>query len=907
MMWRIIKFCLYSVSFMLAVVAFADTDVHATEPKAYWDGPGKIVVKHPFFSHQYLDSDKDITEIDNSAEFKLDPYSRYPFRFKVDGISVMIKAEEYHCNYTGLYFDLTPEDDGTFTVKTKYSHASDAKGETGVDVSSSSIKGKWYDAFSPCEKAFVGAIDAGTSPLAAAVHEAVGDLKKPFKVHGKMGAVADITSFKEQTAASKENETKRYDHRNCGTFAARDPACASAAVEAYDVVWQYCEREAIALHEGKRRIEYFKSCIQNKSGVDIHATSFDTSALSRIDYSGGPSCSIRYIGWIICPLSRFMANVTDAAFEGLSDFFVIRPLDRDEDAGRALYRAWSLVNNIANVLFIVGFLIIIFSQLTGRGVTNYGIKKLLPKIILTAVLVNISYYLCIVAVDVSNILGASLKDVIKTIEPEAFTKPSTWTSEVENLLVFGGAAVGAAYIVLTGSIVAMLPLLLGALISLLIAVVMMVARYAIILLLIILAPIAIACTLLPNTQKWYNQWFKLFSTMLMLFPMVAIIFGASQVAGIIVLNSSLSRTTGDITLQLFGLAIMALPLAITPILVRLSGGVLNRFGGLVSNNKFFNKTRQRTDDFVKRTQNARDVGVLQRTGDKRRGGIGGVRDRIRQREYLRKAKHQLNEKQLGQSQSQYATEYAAGQHGGDKTSLLEKAKSGLPGYESKTKGEQFSADLAKGGISATAARAMEISAKAEVVASEVAAAKADPKIRSAMNPDSEGNMAGMVAIAKDETNSAAIRQAAIEIAMESGTDKDATAIVKAASKNTMNKDMRRAVAKGATSQNVTSQAAYFAQPGLERTIMSGEAAGDAGFTQNIVSPYYQSGEYSEMAVGTMGATSLEETKKAVSMMSPADRQMVAQTASNASQKKSIISKSRGGKAAIDKLEEVARM
>lgn len=44
------------------------------------------------------------------------------------------------------------------------------------------------------------------------------------------------------------------------------------------------------------------------------------------------------------------------------------------------------MRNIANVVFVVMFLVVIYSLLTGRGVGNYNIKRMLPRFIVGAIL-----------------------------------------------------------------------------------------------------------------------------------------------------------------------------------------------------------------------------------------------------------------------------------------------------------------------------------------------------------------------------------------------------------------------------------------------------------------------------------------------------------------------------------------
>ena len=84
-----------------------------------------------------------------------------------------------------------------------------------------------------------------------------------------------------------------------------------------------------------------------------------------------------------------------------------------QDSG--LYQAWLVFRNIANIIFVIIFMFIIFSQLTGWGIDNYGIKKMLPKLILVAILVNLSYIICAIAVDASNIVGQGVRGLFENV------------------------------------------------------------------------------------------------------------------------------------------------------------------------------------------------------------------------------------------------------------------------------------------------------------------------------------------------------------------------------------------------------------------------------------------------------------------------------------------------------------
>ena len=85
------------------------------------------------------------------------------------------------------------------------------------------------------------------------------------------------------------------------------------------------------------------------------------------------------------------------------------------NTGGSTYQIWQSLLTFANTGMIIILLVIVFSQLTGYGIDNYGIKKMLPKLIVTAILINLSFLLCQIAIDLSNIIGKGIVDVMKGI------------------------------------------------------------------------------------------------------------------------------------------------------------------------------------------------------------------------------------------------------------------------------------------------------------------------------------------------------------------------------------------------------------------------------------------------------------------------------------------------------------
>ena len=304
--------------------------------------------------------------------------------------------------------------------------------------------------------------------------------------------------------------------------------------------------------------------------------------------STGTSCDVQGIGWIICPLSNWLADGIDYMYSALQEFLKTKPLETtNQNSG--IYLAWVIMRNISNVAFIVAFLVIIYSQLTSVGISNYGVKKMLPRLIIAAVLVNLSFTFCAVLLDLSNIAGYAFQDAFMGIKNTISTvgeNTSTWTwSEVISTALSNGAlAVGAGYAVSLALTTELLPMLVPAAtlagLTLLFILLIMAARQALIIILIIVSPLAFVCYLLPGTEKWFKKWRDSFLTMLVFFPAFAVVFGGAQLAGIIIIQNA-SGSNGAI-MHVLGMLVQIIPLAITPLIMKFSGGVLGKFAGFVN-------------------------------------------------------------------------------------------------------------------------------------------------------------------------------------------------------------------------------------------------------------------------------------------------------------------------------------
>ena len=291
------------------------------------------------------------------------------------------------------------------------------------------------------------------------------------------------------------------------------------------------------------------------------------------------SCGIDGIGWLVCPVMNFVASLNDAAYSAISGFLDIKPAilgDNSNTSGAK--QGWNFFRNIANAIFAVIFLWIIFSQISNVGVSNYGIKKILPRLIIGALLVNLSYYLCQIFVDLSNILGHTLKDALESGAGGVGTgsEATGWGSAIAATIVGVGGVVAFAALAVG------IPTLVAGFFAIMTVFIILVVRQAGIILLVAISPVAFAAWLLPNTEDLFKKWMKMFRGLLLVFPIISLLYGAGKLAGAILISSAtVDPNNPDETMQLVALAATTMPLIATPFVLQNSLSSLGSIGAKI--------------------------------------------------------------------------------------------------------------------------------------------------------------------------------------------------------------------------------------------------------------------------------------------------------------------------------------
>lgn len=316
------------------------------------------------------------------------------------------------------------------------------------------------------------------------------------------------------------------------------------------------------------------------------STSTDTTSSDNNQEPVTCTSQIGAVGWIICPTTGLLAKGIDALYGVIENLLSVKPLEMGRNS--PVYQVWAYMRNLANICFIIFLLVIIYSQITGLGINNYGIKKSLPRLIITAIIVNFSFLFCAIAVDISNIIGNGLKDLLAGITDSAISTgtidPSKNTGFYALFTTIAAGGIGATILLAfpggpLGLLLAIIPIIIGGIISVVIGLLVLGLRQALVVFLVAVSPVAFVLYILPNTEKHFQKWKNYFAQMLFFYPMFSMLFGVTKLASMIFITSA-TTPFGII----IGVAIQVLPLFLAANLMQLSGtalgGISSKLNGL---------------------------------------------------------------------------------------------------------------------------------------------------------------------------------------------------------------------------------------------------------------------------------------------------------------------------------------
>lgn len=289
--------------------------------------------------------------------------------------------------------------------------------------------------------------------------------------------------------------------------------------------------------------------------------------------------------WIACPIT-VAANEAILKIEGLVTGMLATDVDNifgsstaagtlnQSGEAKAYYQAWNSFRILAIAVIIILAVLMVVSEATGLGFFDaYAIRKLLPRLLIAAIIIALSWWLLKFMVqffnNISVWLGGALAYPFTAGDNPILDKESSPWSIVGNYAVIIGAILALGPWGILSYVGTVFLAMLAALVTLTIRKILMVLA-------IVMAPLFIAFYIAPNTQKLGKFWWSGFLGL----NMMMLIFILIMVAGRI--TSKLSADADPFGIIAF--VCLIAPLVLLPVaFVKVAGSAAAIIG--FANNK----------------------------------------------------------------------------------------------------------------------------------------------------------------------------------------------------------------------------------------------------------------------------------------------------------------------------------
>ncbi|MCG2808922.1 MAG: hypothetical protein L6275_01080 [Candidatus Portnoybacteria bacterium] len=304
------------------------------------------------------------------------------------------------------------------------------------------------------------------------------------------------------------------------------------------------------------------------------------------DYWGGLAAEAAFdaVAWMLVKLGAIIKSIVGLFFFVASMLLEMAfGLEKFTNAG-VVQIGWKITRDVANMLFVIGLIII--AGATALKIESYDVKKLLPKLIIAALLINFSLVIGGVIIDFTQVATHFFYEEINV--GKGLTEQIAGTLKVSKMPEINASADMAeklakgisGIILLLFSIIMETILILAASIAIVIGAFFMIVRMIHLWILLILAPMAWAMSVLPATEHLFKKWWTDFLKWSFFAPVYAFFIYLAVKAG--TSGAILDSAVKDVVLasgwkETIGSALFAAPDLLMQFLVVI--GLL--FGGVI--------------------------------------------------------------------------------------------------------------------------------------------------------------------------------------------------------------------------------------------------------------------------------------------------------------------------------------
>ena len=309
-------------------------------------------------------------------------------------------------------------------------------------------------------------------------------------------------------------------------------------------------------------------------GVSIEAPGEDTEDSGEPAVTPDPTCQSsigNLLGWLLCPISEFFldsleAIVRDGVVRSVLNFDA---LDGETSQRAALESIWTGFRAIANVGFVIAFFVMIYSAASGGVLSAYDVKRLAPKLVFGAILVQMSFFICIQLVAIFNALGES---VVSLMLSPLGGEGNAGTGALFNDDIIGWNILGDAIEGLVSVIIIILIIIASifSIAGVMLMVVVFILRNMALMVLTVVSPLAFVAWILPNTENLFKKWWGFYIQLLALFPIAMAFLASGRLVSFVWASGD-----GGWANQWIGLIALFTPYIIAPKLFSLAGSAVN--------------------------------------------------------------------------------------------------------------------------------------------------------------------------------------------------------------------------------------------------------------------------------------------------------------------------------------------
>ncbi len=311
------------------------------------------------------------------------------------------------------------------------------------------------------------------------------------------------------------------------------------------------------------------------------------------------------LSWILCPVAELLDNIVAFLDEQIRDLLFIKSSyfdqapeeNGDPSAGQKLKASWTQIRNIAYAILVPIMLVMVIGTALGFEIFSaYTIKKALPRMVIAVIFITLSWYICLFLVEITNVIGVGIRGLI-TGPFDVGTQGAPLRAALVNAQVLqagDGASVGdqarvaglgviaaAGLFVSIASVGVIMSTLFSAALVLGGIFLLLIARQIILLALFLVAPLAILAWIFPGNDAMWKTWWKTFSRLLLLFPVIMLLLGVGEVFA----NVAGLAATNSVVKVVLVIGAFIMPFFFIPFMFKWVGGVFGNIAGMVNDSE----------------------------------------------------------------------------------------------------------------------------------------------------------------------------------------------------------------------------------------------------------------------------------------------------------------------------------